>query len=441
MARESSPKDHGTNPLAARIAAFDVLRAVLHKNRALDDALAGAPAFSGLGPTERAYAGFVVRTALRRIGQIDALILHCVPDPLPRKARPVVDVLRIGIAQLMFSVTADHAAVGTTVDLCRAVRQEPFAKLVNAVMRRLQREGAVLLTDQDAAQLNTPDWLWQSWCTAYGEPATRAIAAQHLLTPPLDLSCKRDAEGWAETFGGEVVLGGTVRLKDGADVVALPGFAEGEWWVQDAAARLPVTLLGDVAGKTVFDLCAAPGGKTLELAAAGARVTALDISARRLERIRDNLERTRLDATLICADARTWEAPGRADVVLLDAPCSSTGTIRRHPDVAHLKSADDVTKLAQVQDGLLDAAAAMVAPGGTLLYVTCSLQSEEGPERIEAFLTRYRNFTRRGVGVDEVPGIPEAVSADGDLRTLPCHLAALGGMDGFYAARLLEGGA
>lgn len=441
MARESSPNNQSTDPLAARIAAFDVLRAVLHKNRSLDDALAGAPAFSGLGPTERAYAGFIVRTALRRIGQIDALIVHCVPDPLPRKARPVVDVLRIGIAQLMFSVTADHAAVGTTVDLCRAVRQEPFAKLVNAVMRRVQREGEALVRDQDAARLNTPDWLWQSWCTAYGEATARAIAAQHLQTPPLDLSCKRDAQTWAETFGGDVVLGGTVRLKDGADVLALPGFADGEWWVQDAAARLPVTLLGDVTGKAVFDLCAAPGGKTLELAAAGARVTALDISARRLQRIRENLDRTKLDATLVCADARTWEAPGPADVVLLDAPCSSTGTIRRHPDVAHLKSAEDVGKLAQVQDGLLDTAAAMVAPGGTLLYVTCSLQEEEGPARIKAFLARHKNFTRRAVGRDELPGVPEAVTTDGDLRTLPSHLASIGGMDGFYAARLVKGGA
>jgi len=436
MPQPSRSKSKESEALAARLAAFEVLRQVLYRKRPLDDAFTGTPAFSELQGADRGYAAFIVRVCLKRLGQIDALIAHCMPAPLARKARPVYDVLRVGIAQLLFSVTAEHAAVSTTVDLCRAVGQQPFAKLTNAVMRRLQREGVELMATQDAALLNTPDWLWQSWCTTYGLDTAHAIAEAHLGTPPIDLTTKSDNAGWAEKLGGTVILEGTVRLVDADDVTALPGFNDGAWWVQDAAARLAVTLLGDITGKRVFDLCAAPGGKTLELVNGGAVVTALDISERRMQRVRENLERTALEAELVVDDARTWQPAQQADIVLLDAPCSSTGTLRRHPDVQHLKSAEDIAKLATVQGGLLDAAAMLVTPGGTLMYVTCSLQPEEGPEAVEKFLARNAGFIRTPISKSELPGLTEAITKDGDLRTLPSFLAEQGGMDGFFAARL-----
>ena len=427
--------------IAARRAAFDVLRSVVFKKRTLDDAFLNVPQFMALAGADRGFASFIVRTSLRHLGQIDALIDHCIPDALPRKARPVRDVLRIGITQLLFSVTAQHAAVSTTVDLCRDVGQVPFAKLVNAVMRRIQRESAQLLEAQDAARLNTPEWLWDSWIAAYGEETTRAIASMHLETPPVDLTPKSDPEEWAEKLNGSVVLGGTVRLNEASDVTALEGFEDGHWWVQDAAARLAVTLLGDLNDKNVIDLCAAPGGKTMELLALGAKVTAVDISDRRMGRVRENLQRTGYPAKLVTADARAWEPDTLADIVLLDAPCSSTGTLRRHPDIAHLKSMDDVTKLSSIQDDLLDRASMYLKPGGTLMFVTCSLQSEEGPARIAAFLSRHTDFARNKVQHAELPGLSDAVTPDGDLRTLPHLLGDIGGMDGFFVARLKKNSA
>jgi 16S rRNA (cytosine967-C5)-methyltransferase len=420
----------------SRLAAFEVLQDVLWRKKALDDALGASRAYAALAGPDRAFAAYLARTALRRRGQIDDLIGSCVTDPLPRKARPVYDVLRVGVAQLLFSATADHAAVATTVDLCRTVGQVPFAKLVNAVMRRLQREGAARLARQDAAALNTPDWLRESWIAAYGRSAADAIAQAHMETPPVDLTVKSDAPGWAEKLGGTVVLAGTVRLPEASDVSALDGFSDGAWWVQDAAARLCIGTLGDVAGKRVFDLCAAPGGKTLELASMGAQVTALDISEKRLARLRENLARTGLAAATVCADTRTWTPDGPADIVVLDAPCSSTGTLRRHPDVAYLKTPEDISKLAAVQASLLDAAALLVQPGGVLLYITCSLQPEEGVGAVDAFLARTPAFVRKPLSAAEAGGLADAVTPAGDLRTLPCHLADAGGMDGFFAARL-----
>jgi 16S rRNA (cytosine967-C5)-methyltransferase len=424
--------------LMSRLAAFEVISDVLRRGRPLDDALAASRAYGALDPAGKGFAAYLVRTALRRLGQIDALIQHCVREPLPRKAKPVYDVLRVGVAQLMFSATADHAAVDTTVDLCRTVNQVPFAKLVNAVMRRLQREGDALLKAQDESAINTPAWLMESWKTAYGADTAAAIARQHLETPPLDLSVKSDAPMWAEKLGGEAIFEATVRLAEAADVTRLDGFEDGAWWVQDAAARLAIGVLGDVSGKRALDLCAAPGGKTLDLCAAGADVTAVDISEKRLQRVSENLKRTGLNARTVAADVRTFVPDAPAEIVVLDAPCSSTGTLRRHPDVAHLKSPEDIDKLAGVQAALLDAAAAMTAPGGTLLYVTCSLQPEEGEDAVEGFLSRAPAFRRNPVTAQDVSGLTAAVTPTGDFRTLPCYMADIGGIDGFFAARLVR---
>jgi 16S rRNA (cytosine967-C5)-methyltransferase len=422
----------------ARAVALDLLSSVLWRKQALDDTLAAHHGLAALSPRDRAFARQLVGTALRRLGQIDALIAQALATPLPARARPVTDVLRLGVTQLLFLGTPAHAAVSTAVALVETAGHRKMKALVNAVLRRLSRDGAALIAAQDEARLNTPPWLWQSWCGAYGEDQARAIAKAHLRDPPLDLTLKDQASApyWAARLNGAVLPTGTIRRDTGA-VTELPGFGEGAWWVQDAAATLPVRLFGDVAGKTVIDLCAAPGGKTAQLAAAGGHVVAVDRSGPRLDRIKQNLARLELEAERIEADAVLWRPPQPAAFVLLDAPCSATGTIRRHPDIAHLKSADDVARLSRTQDRLLDAAIAMLAPGGTLVYCVCSLEAKEGPRRIERLLAAGAPVARRAIESAEIGGLSECLTAEGDLRTLPCHLAEQGGMDGFYAARLL----
>ncbi len=299
----------------------------------------------------------------------------------------------------------------------------------------MAREGAAILARQDAAQLNTPDWLWQRWVSNYGEATARAIAMAHLDIPPLDVTLRSPADTLPERPDAECLATGRVRLKDAGRIEALPGFEAGRWWVQDFAATLPALLLGDVADKRVIDLCAAPGGKTLQLASSGARVTAVDVASDRLALIRENLARVNVEADLVEADAREWRPSEPAPFVLLDAPCIATGTIRRHPDLPWIKSAADLTISEPLQSELLDAAAELTAPGGTLVYAVCSLEPEEGPEQVDAFLRRRTDFTRAPIAPEDV--FDKAfVAPSGDLRTLPSFWNDKGGMDGFYAARL-----
>ncbi|HAC57011.1 MAG TPA: MFS transporter [Rhodobiaceae bacterium] len=428
--------------LAAREGAAALLEAVLKGRQAFDDAFANEAAGGRLAraePRDRAFARAIAATALRRLGTIDAVLAHCLDKELPKRAGITEHILRAGIAELLFLRVAAHAAVGMNVEA--AARDDAgrhFKALVNAVLRRVTREGDALLDTLDTERLDTPDWLWESWCAAYGEETARRIVRAHYADPPLDLSVKSEAERetWAEKLGAQILPMGTLRIEDAGRVEELPGFAEGAWWVQDAAASLPARLLGDVRGKDVLDLCAAPGGKTAELAAAGAHVTALDRSKPRLERLKENLGRLGLAAETLAADAATF-APGREwEAILLDAPCTATGTARRHPDVLRLKSPADRDKLAALQARLLAHAASLLAPGGTLVYCTCSLEPEEGKDQIEAFLAAHGGFERVPVSVEEAGGIGEIVTGEGDLRSLPCHLSVEGGMDGFYAARL-----
>ncbi|NQU60684.1 MAG: 16S rRNA (cytosine(967)-C(5))-methyltransferase RsmB [Rhodospirillales bacterium] len=424
---------------SARAVALELLATVLRQKCPLDDALAGQQAMAGLETRDRGFSRNLVATTLRRLGQIDALIGHALERPLPAKAWGVMDILRLGACQLLFLDTPPHAAVDTMVDLAQAYGMGPHKKLVNAVLRRFAREGKALIEAQDAARLNTPDWLWQSWAQAYGEDTCRAIAEAHLAEAPLDITVKTEAAKWAEKLGAEILPTGTLRRPSGGLIHELPGFADGAWWVQDAAAALPVQLLGDVKGRRVIDLCAAPGGKTAQLAVQGAIVTAVDRSEKRLKRLRENLGRLGLEAELVTADATTWHPAEMADAVLVDAPCSSTGTIRRHPDVAHLKTPEDVAKLAVLQKTLLAAAFSMVRPGGLVVYCSCSLQPEEGPGHIKALLQSDPSITHAPLRPDDVGGMADLISDAGDLRTLPGHLAPLGGMDGFFAARLKSG--
>jgi 16S rRNA (cytosine967-C5)-methyltransferase len=424
----------------ARDVALDLIGAVLGRERPLDEAIDDNAAMGKLPLRDRAFARLLVATVLRRLGQIDALIAACLANPLPPRASGVHDILRLGIAQLLFLHTPPHAAVATSVDLAQCRGYLAHKGLVNAVLRRLSLEGPARVEAQDAAALNTPAWLWRSWTGAYGEETARAIATAHLRETPLDLTLRASATGWCETLTATQLPTGTLRRPGGGAVATLPGYAEGAWWVQDAAAALPVRLFGDVAGLSVVDLCAAPGGKTAQLADAGAFVTAVDRSSRRLERLVANLKRLSLSAAAIAGDAMTWRPEEPADAVLLDAPCTATGAIRRHPDVPHLKRPADVARLAVIQERLLRSAVEMLRPGGTLVYCTCSLEPEEGPQRVEALLQSGAPVERRPVAADEIGTPPEWVTADGDLRTLPFHLAEYDGVDGFYGARLVKTG-
>src|SRR5436190_1914485 len=297
---------------------------------------------------------------------------------------------------------------------------EQHPGLFDAVLRRVAGEGRDVIAALDPVSLDTPQWLFARWQRNYGADTARAIALAHSHEPPLDLTVKADAESWAQRLRGRVLPTGSIRTATQGQVSLLPGYHEGAWWVQDAAAGLPARLFGEVAGKSVADLCAAPGGKTAQLAHAGARVTAVDRSTNRLVRVRDNLMRLGLSAHMVAADATEWQG-GPFDAVLVDAPCSSTGTIRRHPDVGWLKSEADLAQLIGLQGRLLDRAVCLTKPGGTLVYCVCSLEPEEGEQQIEALLAREPSLRHKPIGPEEIPGIAEFLSSKGDLRTLPSH--------------------
>jgi 16S rRNA (cytosine967-C5)-methyltransferase len=428
-------------PATARHIALDLVGAVLRRKRPLDDAIDDHPAMPELPARDRAFARLLVATALRRLGQIDALIAGCLDSPLAPRAATVHDILRLGIAQLMFLRTPPHAAVATSVDLAHARGFLSHKGLVNAVLRRLSVEGARRIEGQDAARVNTPDWLWQSWTRAYGEEQARAIAIAHLKEAPLDLTLRTEDESWCEKLQAVQLPIGSLRRAPGGSVAALPGYAEGAWWIQDAAASLPVRLFDRIAGREIVDLCAAPGGKTAQLANGGAHVTAIDRSTRRLDRLVANLRRLDLKVSAVAADGLTWRPERPVDGVLLDAPCTATGAIRRHPDVPHLKHPEDVARLAVVQANLLHAAVEMLRPGGILVYCTCSLEPEEGMQRIEALLRSGAPVEHRPIEAGEIGAPADWVTPQGDLRTLPCHLPEYDGVDGFYAARLVKLGA
>jgi 16S rRNA (cytosine967-C5)-methyltransferase len=415
----------------SRAVALDLLQEVLVRQRSLDEAMERNIHWSELEPRDRAFARLLTSTTLRRLGEINQALDLFVTERLPPKARAVSDALRLGACQLLFLGTPAHAAVGETVELVGGLGAlAGYKGLVNAVLRRLGQQRP--LTDP---WRNLPAWLAGSWVDAYGEPKARAIAASHLNEAPLDLSVKSDPESWAQRLGGEILPTGSLRLSRGAGPVeSLPGYEEGAWWVQDAAASLPARLLGRP--RHAIDLCAAPGGKTAELLARGSQVTAVDRSAPRLTRLGDNLRRLGFEATVVTADAATWRPEEFAEAVLLDAPCSGTGTIRRHPDLPWLKRPADIPKLTALQDRLLANAIAMTKPGGLIVYATCSLQPEEGIERVESLLAAGAPVERLPIAVEEVGGLADILNPEGDLRSLPFHLGEKGGMDGFYAARL-----
>lgn len=414
-------------------------------HRSLDEALPKELESSPLAPRDRALARLIAATVLRRLGELEAVLTSFLEKPLPERQGALWPILLCGAAQLLFLATPPHAAVGLAVEQARLDRlARRYDRLVNALLRRVAREGQESLQGSDALRLNIPAWLLERWSKSYGETAARQIAQASLTEAPLDVTVKAEPEQWAQRLGGIVLPTGSVRLAAGGRIEDLPGYAEGAWWVQDAAAALPARLLGSVAGRAVADLCAAPGGKTAQLAAAGAAVTAVDLSGSRLARLGANLKRLQLEAELIEADATSWEPGRRFDAVLLDAPCTSTGAIRRHPDILRLKRSADVAKLAELQALLLDNAVRLLQPGGTLVYCTCSLEPEEAAEQVSRVLAREPQLARVPIASGEC-GIPAGwLTLKGDLRTLPFYLPQerkeLSGIDGFYAARLIRRG-
>jgi 16S rRNA (cytosine967-C5)-methyltransferase len=416
--------------LPARKAALSIVSDVLRKKRPLDALL---DALQGLSSRDAGFARALASETLRHMGALDAVIRKFLTKPLaPHKAGAATEILLLGACELLVLKVPAHAAVDAANRLAAAdSKAVHFKPLVNAVLRKIAGGGEAVWSGLDRERLSAPDWLWTRWTAHYGKDGARAIARAHQQSARTDITLKNASAQFPDSIA---LFGSTRRLAENSRVDDLPGFASGDWWVQDAAATLPVHLLGDVAGKTVIDLCAAPGGKTLQLAAKGASVIAVEREAARLDRIRENLARTGLEAKVVQDDARDFS--GTAPFVLVDAPCTATGTIRRHPDLPWTKQAGDVTAQASVAYEILESAAAMVEPGGLLVFAVCSLEREEGEEQVTAFLNAHPDFARVPVTAADVFGHAEWITPDGDLRTLPCHLSDQGGMDGFFAARL-----
>ncbi len=426
------PKKAEKSGLKSRLVAFEILKLVA-SGRYLDEAMRKAAL---LEPRDRGFVRLLVTSCLRRGGQINGMLAQAMSKPPAGRARDAIHILRMGVAQLMFLETEAHAAVDSTVSLMRAAGFERMTGLANAVMRRLTREGGDMLA-RTAVEDNCPDWMLRSWQAQYGEARTRAVLEMAMTPPPLDITPRNDAADWATRLDGELIDGRTVRRGFDGDPTALAGFEDGAWWVQDAAAALPAALLGDIAGQHVVDLCAAPGGKTAQLVAAGATVTAVDNSKPRLDILKANMKRLGMDADLIRADGRGFRPGGKVDAVLIDAPCSATGTLRRRPDVLHHRAIADLDGLAAIQRELITRAAGWLAPGGRLIYATCSLQHEEG----EAVITDVINAMPGRIAIDpisaeEASSFAPALASQGWLRILPSDFAAMGGVDGFFIARL-----
>ena len=430
---------------AARRVAADIIDNVLIRRRALDDQLDGPaahPAVKTLSDRDRALMRRLVATVLRRLGTLRFVLSRLLDRGVPADSQRTETALLLGAAQILWMDVPDHAAVDLSVRLAQADRRAArYVGLVNAVLRRCAREGQALGEEAVRQAADIPPWLFNRWIAHYGETTAREIAAAVRHEPSLDITAKGDAASWAERLHGETLPTGSIRTPLHGAVTMLPGFDEGKWWVQDAAAALPVQLFGDVRGKTVADFCAAPGGKTAQLAHAGADVTAVDRSPARVRRLQENLTRLKLAAEIVVADAADFDHEP-FDAVLVDAPCTATGTIRRHPDIAWLKQEQDISAVSSLQERLLQRAAALLKPQGTLVYCTCSLEPEEGELAVERLLSRESALRRVPIDPAEVAGRAELITPAGDLRTLPSHLPhadpRMAGMDGFFAARLVK---
>ena len=429
--------------LAARRVALRALDKILGQKKMLDTVLAEEGNFSELPGRDRPFVRMMVATVLRRKGQLDDLILRASDKGEAPRPEVLRWIMYLGITQILFMDVANHAAVDTSVNLAAEAGLEGKKGYVNAILRRMTKEGNAWLDAQDAAALNVPAWLYQQWVASYGVVRAKDIAMALLNQAPLDITTRKNiAPETLVRLNAEPLPTGSFRRGEGGAIEELAGFESGEWWIQDAASALPVRLFGDLTGKTVLDMCAAPGGKTMQLADAGAKVVALDRNAKRMLTLRENITRTNFTDKVECIieDGAVWKPRAKFTHILLDAPCTATGTARRHPDLLALKSEKDQNALVATQERLLQNAAEILEVGGTLIYCTCSLQKAEGEHQVEKFLNTHRNFKRIPVRREEFGGMDGFVNSEGDVRVLPYLLKEQGGMDGFFISRMEKNG-
>ncbi|MFD1747163.1 RsmB/NOP family class I SAM-dependent RNA methyltransferase [Rhizobium helianthi] len=426
------------------MAASKILAAVVDKRTPLDgmlDAGHGNPAYRALSEADRALCRAILNATLRHLPRIDAALSSMLDTPLPEGARALQHVLTTAAAQILYLDVPSHAAVDLAVEQAnRDPRNRRFAKLVNALLRRMVRERDSIL-EHSSEVSPVPQWFLKRLAAAYGKDEALRIAEAQLEPAPIDLTVKSNPEGWAERLKARLLPTGSLRLAafEGS-IPSLEGFSEGEWWVQDAAASIPAKLFGDLKGKRIADLCAAPGGKTAQLASMGAEVIAVEQSSNRAKRLRENLARLQLSAEVVETDLFAFAPSAPLDGILLDAPCSSTGTTRRHPDVLFTKGVSDIEKLAGLQARMVRHALTLVKTGGVVVFSNCSLDPLEGEQLIADLLKERTDVERVAIDPADWPGLQAAINADGEFRTTPAMLPAAdgyaGGMDGFFACIL-----
>lgn len=443
-----------TNP-DTRNTALNVLESVLDRKQNLDLSMESDTSFAELDPRDKSFTRMLVCTVLRRLFQIDDIIRKL--ENNPKKAPPamVKNILRIGVAQIMFMNVPDHAAVDTCVSLTEHRGFSNIKGFVNGMLRKLASSKSQYSSNDMNMWNAVPRWLFRSWEKDYGTETAKHIAIASLCEAPIDITVKNHSDRsavniWAEKLAADIIAGNSLRKTSGGRIESLNGYEQGEWWVQDFSASIPVNLFGsDIKGKTVIDLCAAPGGKTAQLVAMGADVIAVDRSKNRLKRLETNLGRLGFaeKVHIETADAGVWspadlnnkyseEKITKAEFILLDAPCSATGTIRRNPDIMHLKSPDDVIRMSKLQTSLLKQALSYLSKNGVLLYCTCSLQKDEGERVISTFLDENPQASRVPITADEIFGLSDAITPDGEVRILPSMMSTKGGVDGFFISRL-----
>ncbi|MAI89883.1 transcription antitermination factor NusB [Ponticaulis sp.] len=420
-----------------RLAAIALLTRILDHRQTLDEALGQEKLYDQLEGSDRGFARAMTSAALRSLGKLELILSkHVTGRGFSQLDPDVKQVLRIGAAQICVLKTPAHAAVSETVEAARGVEGAKRAGgLINAVLRKLNEDDLETLPGPSTEIW--PEGFAVRLEAAVGADAANALAEAQSDTPPLDLTCLSDRKLYADRLGGEEIGPASIRL-DGGMVESLMGYEGGAWWVQDVAATLPVHIMAPKKGERILDMCAAPGGKTLQIAVTGASVTALDRSAKRLRLVKQNLERTNLKAETLAADATKWTAPEPFDGVLLDAPCSALGTLRRHPEGPWIKSEEDLSRFPQIQARLLRAAADMVGPSGRLIYCVCTPMPREGVEIVDEFLEVMPGWKREPVTAEEVAGFEKAVTDKGDVLTLPGSCEFERGCDAFYISRLVR---